>query len=134
MKSGCVTPLSEKVIRRVSDLMDNNNATQSRTNTNMISTQISQLRRRDETIFNQQIQSLTLELSIEQDKCKELMSQLGVVKEMNEQYVEQLNAFNNMSNDYNDLKSTLDTKQIRVTTIYNTRGGFDTTCIEGELD
>ena len=35
---------------------------------------------------------------------------------------------------YNDLKSTLDTKQIRVTTIYNTRGGFDTTCIEGELD
>ena len=50
----------------------------------MISTQISQLRRRDETIFNQQIQSLTLELSIEQDKCKELMSQLGVVKEMNE--------------------------------------------------
>ena len=68
-------------------------------------TQISQLRRRDETIFNQQIQSLTLELSIEQDKCKELMSQL-VVKEMNEQYVEQLNAFNNMSNDYNDLKST----------------------------
>lgn len=100
------TPLSEKVIRRVSDLMDNNNATQSRTNTNMISTQISQLRRRDETIFNQQIQSLTLELSIEQDKCKELMSQLGVVKEMNEQYVEQLNAFNNISNDYNDLKST----------------------------
>ena len=35
---------------------------------------------------------------------------------------------------YNDLKSTLDTKQIRVTTIYKTRGGFDTTCIEGELD
>ena len=35
---------------------------------------------------------------------------------------------------YNDLKSTLETDQIRVTTIYNTRGGFDTTCIEGELD
>ena len=35
---------------------------------------------------------------------------------------------------YNDLKSTLETEQIRVTTIYNTRGGFDTTCIEGELD
>ena len=35
---------------------------------------------------------------------------------------------------YNDLKSTLETEKIRVTTIYNTRGGFDTTCIEGELD
>ena len=35
---------------------------------------------------------------------------------------------------YNDLKSKLETEQIRVTTIYNTRGGFDTTCIEGELD
>ena len=35
---------------------------------------------------------------------------------------------------YNDLKSALETEQIRVTTIYNTRGGFDTTCIEGELD
>ena len=40
------------------------------------------------------------------------MSQLGVVKEMNEQYVEQLNAFNNMSNDYNDLKSTFSPNQI----------------------
>ena len=35
---------------------------------------------------------------------------------------------------YNDLKSKLETEQIRVTTIYNTRGGFDTTCVEGELD
>ena len=35
---------------------------------------------------------------------------------------------------YDDLKKLLDTKKIQVTTIYNTRGGFVTTCIEGSLD
>ncbi|NOZ04276.1 MAG: NADPH-dependent 7-cyano-7-deazaguanine reductase QueF [FCB group bacterium] len=35
---------------------------------------------------------------------------------------------------YNDLKAVLETRRLRVTTIYNTRGGFDTTCIEGSLD
>ena len=35
---------------------------------------------------------------------------------------------------YNDLKNLLDTNKIQVTTIYNTRGGFDTTCVEGSLD
>jgi 7-cyano-7-deazaguanine reductase len=35
---------------------------------------------------------------------------------------------------YDDLKKLLDTKKIQVTTIYNTRGGLDTTCIEGSLD
>jgi len=34
---------------------------------------------------------------------------------------------------YTDLKDTLATDRLRVTTIYNTRGGFDTTCCEGEL-
>lgn len=34
---------------------------------------------------------------------------------------------------YNDLKKVLKTDRIRVTTIYNTRGGFDTTCILGEI-
>ena len=34
---------------------------------------------------------------------------------------------------YNDLKSVLKTSKLKVTTIYNTRGGFDTTCSEGEL-
>jgi 7-cyano-7-deazaguanine reductase len=35
---------------------------------------------------------------------------------------------------YGDLKKLLDTNKIQVTTIYNTRGGFDTTCVEGTLD
>jgi 7-cyano-7-deazaguanine reductase len=35
---------------------------------------------------------------------------------------------------YNDLKNLLDTNRLQVTTIYNTRGGFDTTCVEGALD
>ena len=35
---------------------------------------------------------------------------------------------------YNDLKSVLETARLQVMTIYNTRGGFDTTCIEGSLD
>tara|TARA_B100001123_G_C14499961_1_gene705885 strand:+ start:61 stop:450 length:390 start_codon:yes stop_codon:yes gene_type:complete len=35
---------------------------------------------------------------------------------------------------YEDLKKLLDTNKIQITTIYNTRGGFDTTCIEGSLD
>ena len=34
---------------------------------------------------------------------------------------------------YNDLKNVLKTSRLKVTTIYNTRGGFDTTCSEGEL-
>ncbi len=34
---------------------------------------------------------------------------------------------------YDDLKSALNTTRIKVTTIYNTRGGFDTTCVEGAL-
>ena len=33
-----------------------------------------------------------------------------------------------------DLKSALGTQRLRVTTNYNTRGGFDTTCIEGALE
>jgi 7-cyano-7-deazaguanine reductase len=35
---------------------------------------------------------------------------------------------------YNDLKKLLGTNKMQVTTIYNTRGGFDTTCVEGALD
>jgi len=35
---------------------------------------------------------------------------------------------------YDDLKKLLDTNKIQVTTIYNTRGGFDTTCAEGSLN
>ena len=35
---------------------------------------------------------------------------------------------------FEDLKEILDTSKLRVTTIYNTRGGFDTTCVEGNLD
>lgn len=35
---------------------------------------------------------------------------------------------------YDDLKSALGTDKLQVTTLYNTRGGFDTTCIEGSLD
>lgn len=34
---------------------------------------------------------------------------------------------------YNDLKKVLKTDNIKVTTVYNTRGGYDTTCIEGEI-
>ena len=33
-----------------------------------------------------------------------------------------------------DLKEILKTSRLRVTTIYNTRGGFDTTCVEGNLN
>lgn len=34
---------------------------------------------------------------------------------------------------YEDLKNILKTDKIKVTTVYNTRGGFDTTCIEGSI-
>ncbi len=34
---------------------------------------------------------------------------------------------------YHDLKALLKTDRLKVTTIYNPRGGFDTTCIEGSL-
>ena len=33
-----------------------------------------------------------------------------------------------------DLKEILNTDKIKITTVYNTRGGFDTTCIEGDLE
>tara|TARA_B100000427_G_C15461026_1_gene574058 strand:+ start:886 stop:1275 length:390 start_codon:yes stop_codon:yes gene_type:complete len=35
---------------------------------------------------------------------------------------------------YSDLKSVLNTDLLMVTTLYNIRGGFQTTCIEGSLD
>ena len=35
---------------------------------------------------------------------------------------------------YLDLKTLLDTSKLQVTTIYNTRGGVDTTCTEGSLN
>ena len=35
---------------------------------------------------------------------------------------------------HGDLKTLLDTNKLQVTTIYNTRGGFDTTCTEGSLN
>ena len=35
---------------------------------------------------------------------------------------------------YDDLKQILGTELLRVSTLYNTRGGFDTTCVEGKLE
>ena len=35
---------------------------------------------------------------------------------------------------YDDLSSILGTKKIQITTIYNIRGGFKTTCVEGSID
>jgi 7-cyano-7-deazaguanine reductase len=35
---------------------------------------------------------------------------------------------------HGDLKTLLDTSKLQVTTIYNTRGGFDTTCTEGSIN
>ena len=35
---------------------------------------------------------------------------------------------------YSDLKNVLNTERLKVTSVYNTRGGFDTTCIEGDLE
>ena len=35
---------------------------------------------------------------------------------------------------FDDLSSILGTKKIQVTTIYNIRGGFKTTCIEGSIN
>ena len=35
---------------------------------------------------------------------------------------------------YDDLHSVLKTDRLMVTTLYNIRGGFETTCIEGYLD
>ena len=35
---------------------------------------------------------------------------------------------------YDDLRSILGTKKIQITTIYNIRGGFKTTCVEGSIN
>ena len=35
---------------------------------------------------------------------------------------------------YDDLSSILETKKIQITTVYNIRGGFKTTCIEGSIN
>ena len=34
---------------------------------------------------------------------------------------------------YDDLRTLLETTRLRVTTIYNPRGGFHTTCVEGSI-
>ena len=48
-----VTPLSDKVIRRVSTLMNEGSLVTDNCGSMMISTQISHLRRRDEAVHNQ---------------------------------------------------------------------------------
>lgn len=35
---------------------------------------------------------------------------------------------------HDDLRRALCTERLKVTTVYNTRGGFDTTCVEGSLE
>ena len=35
---------------------------------------------------------------------------------------------------YDDLSSILETKELQITTIYNIRGGFKTTCVEGNIN
>lgn len=35
---------------------------------------------------------------------------------------------------YQDLKRALETNRLLISTHYNTRGGFDTTCVEGQLE
>lgn len=35
---------------------------------------------------------------------------------------------------YSDLKNALNTQRLKVISVYNTRGGFNTTCIEGDLE
>ena len=35
---------------------------------------------------------------------------------------------------YEDLKTVLNTENLKVTTVYNIRGGFETTCTEGHLN
>ena len=35
---------------------------------------------------------------------------------------------------YDDLSSILETKKVQITTIYNIRGGFKTTCVEGSIN
>ena len=35
---------------------------------------------------------------------------------------------------YLDLKKVLETERLQVTTVYNTRGGFDTMCVEGDIE
>ena len=35
---------------------------------------------------------------------------------------------------YSDLKNALNAQRLKVTSVYNTRGGFNTTCIEGDLE
>ncbi|HIC83623.1 MAG TPA: NADPH-dependent 7-cyano-7-deazaguanine reductase QueF [Candidatus Marinimicrobia bacterium] len=35
---------------------------------------------------------------------------------------------------YSDLKNALNTQRLKVISVYNTRGGFNTTCIEGNLE
>ena len=35
---------------------------------------------------------------------------------------------------YSDLREVLNTDRLMITTLYNIRGGFETTCVEGSLD
>ena len=35
---------------------------------------------------------------------------------------------------YSDLREVLKTDRLMITTLYNIRGGFETTCVEGSLD
>ena len=73
---------------------------------------------------------LTIEYYPEGGKCIELKSLKYYITSYRNVGIYQEGATKKI---YEDLKKVLNTNRIKVTTVYNIRGGFLTTCIEGAL-
>lgn len=76
------------------------------------------------------IGQLIIEYYPEGGKCVELKSLKYYITSFKDVGIYQEEATKRI---YNDLRSVLESKRLKVTLIYNVRGGFTTTTIEGDL-
>lgn len=74
--------------------------------------------------------TLTIEYYPEGKKCVELKSLKYYIISFRNVGIYQEAATKRI---YDDLRELLKTKRLQVTTVYNPRGGFHTTCVEGKL-
>jgi chromosome segregation ATPase len=89
---GAETPLSQKIVRRVSEMTvsadggkqgDGGRAVGANP---MVATQLAQLRRRDEQLFNAKVMTMEEETKTLRAKCESYKEQMMALKEMNDQH------------------------------------------------
>jgi hypothetical protein len=94
------TPLSQKVTRRVSEMTDP-----------MVATQLAQLRRRDEGLFQVKLKGVQDELATFQQRCEVYKDEMNSLKEINDQHSSALEAATTLANEYRETIAQLREEQ-----------------------